>query len=84
VTGDPDSYWVHDLIGSIVVDATGSERGVVVNVLANPAADLLELDTGTLVPLTFACWVAGAAPGDGHDGPCRLAVDGPVGLFEDD
>lgn len=84
VTGDPDSYWVHDLIGSVVVDTGGAERGVVVNVVANPAADILELDSGALVPLTFATWESGASPGDGHDGPCRLVVDGPDGLFGDD
>jgi 16S rRNA processing protein RimM len=84
VVDDPDGYWIRDLIGSDVVDVGGTERGRVVNVVANPAADLLELDDGTLVPLTFATWAEGAAPGDGHDGPNRLVVDGPAGLFGDD
>jgi 16S rRNA processing protein RimM len=70
---DPDALWVHDLIGSDVVDAGGTRRGRVVSVLANPASDLLELDDGALVPVRF---VTGRAPGIVH-------VDPPAGLFED-
>lgn len=76
VTDDPDSYWVHDLVGAEVVDADGTERGTVVGVLANPASDILELNDGTLVPLRFAQW-DDPAP----DGSRRLRVDGPDGLF---
>lgn len=51
---DPDALWVHELIGCHVVDqADGSDRGEVVAVLPNPASDLLELDSGHLVPLRF-------------------------------
>ena len=50
---DRDEYWVHELIGSEVVDATGAMLGRVDSVEANPAHDLLVLDTGALIPLTF-------------------------------
>ena len=69
---DPDELWVHELCGSTVVDQHGNEAGVVTNVVANPAADLLELDTGHLVPLTF---VVSTEPGTVH-------VDVPDGLLE--
>ena len=49
----PDVLWVHELIGSVVREVDGAERGTVTAVLANPASDLLELDSGHLVPLTF-------------------------------
>ena len=82
VTGDPSGYWIHDLVGAEVVDVTGTVRGNVVAVLANPASDILELDTGPLVPLRFATWVRGAGPGEAQ--PPRLVVDGPAGLLGDD
>lgn len=69
---DPDALWVHEMIGLPVVDQTGVERGVCVTVLANPAADLLELDSGALVPSNF---VTGIVDG-------RVEVDVPDGLFE--
>ena len=50
---DPDELWIHELVGSQVVSSDGIERGVVESVQANPASDLLVLDTGALVPLTF-------------------------------
>src|SRR5690606_38654603 len=50
---DPDVLWVHELIGCTVVDTDGTERGVVESVQANPASDLLVLDSGALVPLVF-------------------------------
>ncbi len=70
---DPDALWVHDLIGSSVVEADGTERGRCVAVVANPAADLLELDSGALVPVTF---VLGLADG-------VITIEVPEGLFED-
>ena len=70
---DPESLWVHELIGAVVVDAGGVERGVAVSVIANPASDLLELDSGALVPLRFVVT---------HE-PGRVTVDPPAGLFED-
>lgn len=82
ITDDPAGYWVHDLVGAEVVDVAGTVRGTVVTVLANPASDLLELDSGPLVPLRFATWVPGAGPGEAS--PPRLVVDGPAGLLGDD
>tara|TARA_Y100001970_G_scaffold164272_1_gene200707 strand:- start:13765 stop:14118 length:354 start_codon:yes stop_codon:yes gene_type:complete len=68
----PDALWVHELIGSVVKEENGVERGTVKTVVANPASDLLELDTGHLVPLTF---VVDFAEG-------IILVDVPDGLFE--
>jgi len=69
---DPDALWVHELIGSELVDADDVSRGRVVSVIANPASDLLELDDGSLVPVRF---VTSHAPG-------LVRVDVPPGLFE--
>lgn len=64
--------WVHELVGSKVREVNGTERGVVEAVIANPASDLLELDTGDLIPLTFVVeFVDGA-----------VLVDVPDGLFD--
>ena len=69
---DPDALWVHEMIGLPVIDQDGVERGTCTAVLANPAADLLELDTGALVPSNFVTAIV--------DG--RIDVDVPEGLFE--
>lgn len=69
---DEGELWVHELIGAMVVELDGTERGTVESVLANPAADLMVLDTGALVPLTF---VVAKAPG-------RVSIDPPDGLFD--
>ena len=69
---DPDALWVHELIGRRVVEVDGTERGECVSVIANPAADLLELDTGALVPSNF---VVSNAEG-------LIVVDTPEGLFD--
>jgi 16S rRNA processing protein RimM len=69
---DPGTLWVHELVGSMVVDADGTERGRVTAVEANPASDLLVLDTGHLVPLRF---VTDQAEG-------RITIDPPAGLFD--
>jgi len=71
---DPDELWVHELIGAEVVDTDGTARGRCVAVVANPAADLLELDSGALVPVVFVV--------DHGDG--RIVIDSPDGLFDDD
>lgn len=68
---DPDALWVHELIGSTVVDQHGTEHGTVASVELNPASDLLVLEGGGLVPLTFV-----VAQGDG-----RITVDVPDGLL---
>ena len=70
---DPDALFIHELIGLTVIDAAGVTRGSVVEVQANPASDLLVLDTGALVPLTFAV---------GQPDGGVLRVDTPDGLFE--
>ena len=69
---DPDGLWVHQLVGSIVLDGTGTVIGTVEAVEANPASDLLVLDTGALIPLRFVV---------GHSGG-RLTVDLPDGLLD--
>jgi 16S rRNA processing protein RimM len=50
---DPDQLWIHDLVGATVKDANGTVLGTVAAVEANPASDLLVLDTGGLIPLRF-------------------------------
>ena len=71
---DPEALWVHELIGAQVEDREGRRHGRVEAVEANPASDLLVLDTGGLVPLRF---VVGREPG-------RVVVDVPAGLLDGD
>jgi 16S rRNA processing protein RimM len=66
-----DALWVHDLIGAEVVETDGTRRGRCISVIANPAADLLELESGALVPVTFVESIT--------DGV--ILVDVPEGLF---
>jgi 16S rRNA processing protein RimM len=69
---DEGALWVHELIGATVVLADGSSVGTVQEVEANPAADLLVLDTGALVPVVF---VTDQRPG-------RVTIDPPEGLLD--
>jgi 16S rRNA processing protein RimM len=69
---DPDALWVHDLVGSRVVDLSGTDHGQVTGVLANPAHPILELDQGGLVPTVF---VVSSVDG-------VITIDPPDGLFE--
>ena len=69
---DPDALWVHELIGQRVVDQDGIDRGVCTEVLANPAAEILQLDTGALVPTNFVVSMDAGV----------ISVDVPDGLFE--
>jgi 16S rRNA processing protein RimM len=69
---DPDTLWVHELIGAEVVEVAGTSRGRCVAVIDNPAADLLELESGALVPASFVVSFA-----DGI-----ITIDPPEGLFE--
>jgi 16S rRNA processing protein RimM len=69
---DPDAVWVHELIGSVVRETDGTERGRVVSVQANPAHDQLVLDSGALVPSVFVLSCA--------DGV--TVIDPPDGLFD--
>ena len=73
---DPDAMWIHQLIGARVVEVSGVGRGTCVAVVDNPAADLLELDGGALVPVTFVTDVTGK----GATG--TITIDPPDGLFE--
>jgi 16S rRNA processing protein RimM len=68
---DDDELWVHELIGSTVWHGE-RELGLIVSVEANPAHDLLVLESGALIPVVF---VTAAAPG-------RVDVDVPAGLVE--
>jgi len=68
-----DVMWIDQMFGASVVTVDGTERGVVVAVEQHPTSDLLVLDTGALVPLTFVTDVTA------HE---RVVVDGPEGLFE--
>jgi 16S rRNA processing protein RimM len=69
---DPDALWVHDLVGAELVDAAGVSHGTVESVQENPAADLLVLTDGRLVPVNFVV---------SHE-PGRVVVDAPEGLFD--
>lgn len=71
---DPDAFWVHEMVGASVVEVNGTDRGRCVAVLANPAHDILELDGGGLVPVTFVVSMA--------DGV--ITIDPPDGLFDID
>ena len=74
---DDAALWVHELIGAMVVETDGTERGTCVSILANPASDILELDSGALVPTTFV------VENRLVDGTRRvITVDVPDGLFE--
>lgn len=70
--GGDDSLWVHDLIGSRVVDQDGTDRGTCVAVIDNPAHDILELDSGALIPVIFVVTC--------RDGVTTVAP--PPGLFD--
>jgi|SRR5436190_252256 len=73
IEGDEeDALWVHELVGSSVVLVDGTAVGTVQEVQANPAADLLVLDSGALVPVVFII-----ERGDG-----TLTIDPPDGLFD--
>lgn len=70
---DPDALWVHDLVGATLVDVTGTTHGTVESVQENPAADLLVLADGRMVPVNFVV---------SHE-PGRVTVDVPPGLLDD-
>ncbi|MEZ5322985.1 MAG: ribosome maturation factor RimM [Microthrixaceae bacterium] len=75
---DPEALFVHELVACRVVDADGVDRGVVEAVQANPASDLLVLDSGALIPLTFVVGGVEHVEGGGR----VVRVDTPDGLFE--
>jgi 16S rRNA processing protein RimM len=69
---DDDELYVHELIGSVVVDGGGVNRGTVSAVEANPASDLLVLEDGSLVPMRFVTSFDGGV----------VTIEVPEGLFE--
>jgi 16S rRNA processing protein RimM len=69
---DDDVLWVHELVGSTVALPDGNAVGTVTEVESNPAADLLVLDTGALVPVVFITT---------HEHG-RVTIDPPEGLFD--
>lgn len=69
---DPDELWIHELVGARLLDQAGHLRGTVESVEANPASDLLVLDSGALVPARFITSF--------DDNTIR--VDAPDGLFD--
>jgi 16S rRNA processing protein RimM len=69
---DPDALWVHHLVGAAVVELDGTDRGRCTAVIDNPAADLLELESGALVPMTFVVAFDGGV----------VTIDPPEGLFD--
>ena len=73
---DADTLWIHHIIGADVVETGGVPRGRCVSVIDNPAADLLELDSGALVPATFVTGI------DRDADPVVVTIDPPDGLFE--
>ena len=71
---DSEALWVHQLIGKPVVDQHGEDHGACRAVVENPASDLLELESGALVPSDFVTSVDADA----------IHVDAPDGLFDPD
>ena len=69
---DTDEVWVHEVVGSQVCDPAGRVLGRVTAVEANPASDLLVLESGHLVPMVFVVEAGGG----------RVVVDPPAGLFD--
>lgn len=72
--GDEDDgvLWVHELVGRGVLLTDGTQVGVITEVEANPASDLLVLDSGALVPVVFVI---------GNEGG-QVTIDPPDGLFD--
>ena len=67
-----DGLWVHQLIGSNVVDMAGESWGTCTGVLQNPAHDILEIEGGLLVPAPFIVTTDGTT----------TVINPPAGLRE--
>ena len=78
---DPDEFWDHELIGLAVVDESGSQLGVVADVLHLPGQDVLAVtkpdNTQALVP-----FVREIVPVINRDSGTVVVRD-PGGLFDD-
>jgi 16S rRNA processing protein RimM len=73
----PGALWVHELVGASVRDVTsGAELGRIAAVEANPASDLLVLESGALIPVHFV--VGHRAEDQDH----VVEVEVPEGLLE--
>ncbi|MEC8974923.1 MAG: ribosome maturation factor RimM [Actinomycetota bacterium] len=70
---DADMMWAHEVIGSYVVDG-GGMIGKVVAIESNPASDLLILEDGSIIPLTFVV----------EQKDQNIHVEIPLGLLERD
>ena len=69
-----DVLWVHELVGATVRDARGTALGVIASVEANPASDLMVLESGGLIPVRFVT---------AHDPAAHtVEVDIPDGLLD--
>lgn len=66
------ALWVHELVGAELFEPDGRPVGRVEAVEANPASDLLILEDGRVLPLTFVS----------RDAAGRLTVEGPPGLLD--
>lgn len=66
-----DVVLVADLVGRDVVDQSGTARGRVIAVEANPASELMVLDSGALVPTVFIVGLDDV-----------ILVEAPQGLFD--
>ena len=64
-------FFAHDVIGKKLIDQNSIERGTVKAFIENAASDLMETQTGDLVPFTFITKVDEA-----------VHIDAPDGLFE--
>ncbi len=73
----PGALWVHELVGASVRDASsGAELGRISAVEANPASDLLVLESGVLIPARFVLRV------EASDEARMVEVELPDGLLE--
>ena len=65
---------MHELVGATVRDAAGTALGAVASVEANPASDLMVLESGGLIPVRFVT---------AHDAAAQTVdVDIPEGLLD--
>ena len=84
-----EGLWVHQLFGSQVVDVSGESWGTCIGLLHSAAHDLLELDSGVLVPMPFVMsWADGVTTIDPPEGLreallADIADDDDNGSFDD-